>query len=193
MKIGDIDHKMPETVDDGIPYVSPRDFHPDNRIDFDGAKRIAKSDYLRLATKIKPDLGDLIYPRYGTIGENRLVTVQRDFLASYSCAVVKVLHGFVDAKYQYFFSISDFCRAQARAAENKTTQANVGISSIQQFVVPLPPLAEQHRIVAKVDELMILCDRLQAGLETGGATRGRLLDALLHDVLNMETEIAEVA
>ena len=49
--------------------------------------------------------------------------------------------------------------------------------------VPLPPLAEQHRIVAKVDELMTLCDQLEANLATGDDTRRRLLDALLHGVL----------
>ena len=48
---------------------------------------------------------------------------------------------------------------------------------------PLPPLAEQHRIVAKVDELMALCDRLEASLATGNDTKQRLLDALLHEAL----------
>ena len=48
---------------------------------------------------------------------------------------------------------------------------------------PLPPLAEQHRIVAKVNELMALCDRLEASLATADTTRARLLEALLHEAL----------
>jgi type I restriction enzyme, S subunit len=48
---------------------------------------------------------------------------------------------------------------------------------------PLPPLAEQHRIVAKVDELMALCDQLEVGLTYTTATRRRLLDALLAEAL----------
>ena len=43
---------------------------------------------------------------------------------------------------------------------NKTTQPNVGLKSIQQFLFPLPPLAEQHRIVAKIEELLPLCEQL---------------------------------
>jgi type I restriction enzyme, S subunit len=184
IKIGDIDHKMPETVSNGIPYVSPRDFYPNNVIDFNGAKGISRSDYDRLSAKIKPDKGDLIYPRYGTIGENRLVMEQREFLASYSCAVIKTMKSFIDAKYQYIFSISSHCREQAKAAENKTTQANVGIASIQQYIVPLPPLAEQHRIVTKVDELMAICDQLKSRLTAANQLQQKLADVVIEQAIN---------
>ena len=52
---------------------------------------------------------------------------------------------------------------------------------------PLPPLAEQHRIVAKVDELMALCDRLEASLQQADDKRARLLDALLAEALESAT------
>ena len=58
---------------------------------------------------------------------------------------------------------------------------NVGL--IEQTPIPLPPLAEQYRIVAKVDELMTLCDRLEASLTSSHDTRRRLLDALLAEAL----------
>ena len=50
--------------------------------------------------------------------------------------------------------------------------------------VPLPPLAEQHRIVAKIDELMAVCDRLEASLAAGEETRGRLVEAVLYEALH---------
>ena len=49
--------------------------------------------------------------------------------------------------------------------------------------VAVPPLAEQRRIVARVDELMALCDRLETGLGTADDTRSRLLESILRDVL----------
>jgi type I restriction enzyme S subunit len=60
---------------------------------------------------------------------------------------------------------------------------NVNLTEFGALAFPLPPLAEQHRIVAKVDELMDLCDRLEASLIDASATRRRLLDALLAEAL----------
>lgn len=59
--------------------------------------------------------------------------------------------------------------------------------------VPIPPLAEQHRIVAKVDELMALCDQLEASLSRRETTRSRLLNALLHEALAPADVTAEAA
>ena len=179
MKIGDIDHKMPSETKEGVPYVSPRDFYGANEIDFDGAKKISYSDYVALASKIRPELGDLIYPRYGTIGIVRQVTEEREFLASYSCAVIKVLRGYVDPDYQYLFSVSLCAKVQAVSATNKTTQPNVGLKSIQEYLFPLPPLTEQFRIVARVEELMQLCDALVAKGRLEAAQHARLVSTLL--------------
>jgi type I restriction enzyme S subunit len=60
---------------------------------------------------------------------------------------------------------------------------NVNLTEFGALTFPLPPLAEQHRIVAKVDELMALCDRLEKNLNTAGSTRRRLFDALLAEAL----------
>jgi type I restriction enzyme, S subunit len=56
------------------------------------------------------------------------------------------------------------------------------------ITVPLPPPAEQQRIVAKVDELMAVCDRLEANLTAADKTRHRLLDVLLAGALRPTVE-----
>jgi len=48
---------------------------------------------------------------------------------------------------------------------------------------PLPPLAEQHRIVEKVDELMALCDELEGRINTNTTNSRQLLEATLHEAL----------
>ena len=68
-----------------------------------------------------------------------------------------------------------------------------GISrkDVDRFVFPLPPLAEQHRIVGKVDELMALCDELEARLTTTAATRRQLLEATLVEALSGHCQLQQ--
>ena len=68
---------------------------------------------------------------------------------------------------------------------------SLSVGKIRSISLPLPPLTEQRRIIAKVDELMALCDRLQASLDAGKKTRSRVLDALLHQALKPAVEMIE--
>ena len=61
------------------------------------------------------------------------------------------------------------------------------------YLFPLPPLDEQHRIVAKVDELMALCDRLEASLTNDDKTRRHLINALLDGSLQPDSNHRELA
>lgn len=79
---------------------------------------------------------------------------------------------------------SKFVRLQIRSlAKTAVGLWKVSQDQIGSVVLPLPPLAEQQRIVAKVDELMALCDRLEAQLTTTQNESRRLLEALLHEAL----------
>lgn len=77
--------------------------------------------------------------------------------------------------------------ARAYMAENATgaqeTMPKINQGMLVNLPIPLPPVAEQHRIVAKVDELMTLCDQLEASLIEGEQTRSKLLEAVLHEAL----------
>jgi type I restriction enzyme S subunit len=76
--------------------------------------------------------------------------------------------------------------------ENLTnsTHGHFAMGDFEQKLICIPPFAEQHRIVAKVDALMTLCDQLEASLTTTATTRSKLLNALLHEALEPATETA---
>jgi len=57
------------------------------------------------------------------------------------------------------------------------------MATIRDIDIAVPPLAEQQRIVAKVDELMRWCDALEARLTAAQTTAATLLDATLHQIL----------
>lgn len=82
------------------------------------------------------------------------------------------------SRYLATFLTSPSARAQLRGAQ-RGIKNSLGLEDIRNLLVPLPPLAEQHRIVARVDELLALCGRLEGSLESGTAQRRRCCEALL--------------
>jgi type I restriction enzyme S subunit len=70
------------------------------------------------------------------------------------------------------------------ASGTSLSMKNVSRAVIYGLLIPLPPLAEQQRIVTRVDELMDLCDRLEKQLIEAGAKSSKLLEAVLHHALN---------
>jgi len=129
--------------------------------------------------------GDLLWNSTGTgtIGRVvRLLDPPENLVCDSHVTVVRCLE--VDPDYVRTWLRSDhvYARIEDRAA-GSTNQVELTAQMAINQVVPLPPLAEQHRIVAKVDELMSLCDRLEASLVTADETRRRLLEALLAEAL----------
>jgi len=95
----------------------------------------------------------------------------------------------MDLRFVHLWCIAPFARhflsSNATGAQQTMPKINQGI--LRALPIPLPPLAEQHRIVAKVDALMALCDRLEAALTTTDTTRARLLESLLRETLAAES------
>ncbi len=59
------------------------------------------------------------------------------------------------------------------------SQVNITQEKLRSAPVPLPPLAEQHRIVAKVDELMAICDRLKEKIVLAGELERKMADVVV--------------
>jgi len=174
----DPDHNMPKAVETGVKFISSKDLNDEGIINFSrNIKLISEEDYSRLAKKFQPKRGDILFARIGArIGKPCIVDSDERFMISYSCCVIRPL--FVDIKYvNYFLKEASFLAI----AYQKTVGVGVpdlGMKMIKQFVVPLPPLAEQHRIVAKVDALMALCDALESQLKERAGVQGRLAGAV---------------
>ncbi|MGB7218161.1 MAG: restriction endonuclease subunit S [Vicinamibacterales bacterium] len=107
---------------------------------------------------------------------------------------VRVARELVAPAFIRFAGDTGLVRRQIEAA-CATTVGNWGISAsnLKEVRFPVPPLAEQRRIVAKVDELMAVCDRLEAQLEAGRVAQGALLEATLRDVLTAREQAPMIA
>ena len=76
------------------------------------------------------------------------------------------------------------CIDKWKQETSKLTVQNIKAGQLYGAVVPLPPLAEQHRIVEKVDELMAICDQLEAQITVTEQDSRRFLEAVLSEALS---------
>jgi type I restriction enzyme S subunit len=192
-KIGDIDHKMPKTKEGGLPYLSTGNIKADGKIDFNNAKTISREDFDRLALKIKPEKGDIIFPRYGTIGRNILIDFDKEFLVSYACAIIKNITKLMDPKFVLYYSLSPTIKKEIQRYTVQTTQANIGIASIELFVFPLCSKVEQHQMVKEIESRLSVCEKVEQSisesLEKAKALRQSILKKAFEGKLLSAAEI----
>ena len=143
--IGDADHWMPKTTSHGIPYVMTGDFCGINEIDFYNAKLISPVDFEKLSKKIKPEFGDILFARYASIGSVRYVNTTREFIVSYSCAILKS-NSFINSEYLFFLLQSGNVQNHLKQSINTGSQGNVGIESLNNLAMLFPEKAEQQKI-----------------------------------------------
>jgi len=82
-------------------------------------------------------------------------------------------------KYYFLYIYRDIRKQAAGGA-----QPNLNVGKIKNTLIPVPPLAEQKRIVKKVDRLMALCDVLEAMLTKSQSQADKLMDAIVHNLTN---------
>ena len=116
----------------------------------------------------------------------------RDFCVQRHIAILKPSQA-LDLRFLVWLLGSPLIYDQASRSTTGTAQPTIGLRPLRNFAVPLPPLTEQRRIVAKIDDLMALCDRLEANLASAADTRRNLLDALLAEALSPTESDARLA
>ena len=189
--IGDGDHgqiKPACYTDFGIPYIRVADlgwgtFEPN------GLVYIPESVHEHnLKSELRP--GDILIAKTGaTIGKCCIVpaSMPRANTTS-SVGKVTVNHDLILPKWIICYFLSGSFKEKMWAVSKKTAQPGFNIINLKKFVVPVPPIAEQHRIVAKVDELMALCDQLEQQQTHSIEAHRILVETLLGTLTRVEPQ-----
>jgi type I restriction enzyme S subunit len=180
--VTDGDHQPPPKVDEGVAFLTIGNITT-GRLDFSNCRFVPRDYFESLASYRTPKKHDILYTVVGaTYGRPALVETDRDFCVQRHIAIMKPANS-MELRFLVWLLASPLTYEQASQSTTGTAQPTIGLWPLRNFLSPVPPPAEQRRIVAKVDELMALCDRLEASLTAAADTRRRLLDALLAEAL----------
>jgi type I restriction enzyme S subunit len=171
-----------EFWDGNIPWISPKDMKTDyiNR----GQLSITKEGVEKSTCKlIKP--GSLLFVVRGMILAHSFPVALSKKSLTFN-QDMKALEFMIPEMGEFILRTLKALKPQILAKVQRSSHGTCRIEGkdYENLLIPLPPLAEQHRIVAKVDELMGLCDRLETQLTTTQTTSRQLLESLLHKALN---------
>ncbi|AEG00126.1 restriction endonuclease subunit S [Methylomonas methanica] len=129
-------------------------------------------------------IGTLIIAMYGqgkTRGQVSELMIEAG--TNQACAAVVCINK--DVSHRRFIKLF-FKKAyeELRSHSAGGAQPNLNLAKISNTVIPIPPLEEQYRIVAKVDELMALCDALKARIGNAQTTQLQLADAIVEQAVS---------
>ncbi len=147
-KVGDIDHYMPDSVDDGIPYLMTGDLQEKlSDVNLKRCKKVSFQDYEMLSSKIRVSKGDVIFARYATIGTVCFVDTEDNILVSYACLIIKPNSSLLYGEFLFYYLKSTAFLEEIKQYIKANTQANVGLDSVSKAKIALPSVHEQQKIV----------------------------------------------
>jgi type I restriction enzyme S subunit len=170
-----------EYVAQGVPWINTGHIEPAGTLSMELMHYITRKKFDSLRSgKVRP--GDLVYCLRGaTLGKTAIIT-QFDEGAVASSLVIIRLAVTVNPRFAYRFLTSPLGREQIFQFDNGSAQPNLSANNVKKYWMPLPPLAEQHRIVTKVDQLMALVDELERQQAASRENASKLLDAIVQEM-----------
>lgn len=180
--VTDGDHLPPPKSDHGVAFLTIGNVSS-GALSFANSRYVSQDYFDKITPYRKPELGDILYTVVGaSYGRPVLVETDQPFCVQRHIAILKPAAD-LQLRYLHLLLKSQFVYDQATASLTGTAQPTIPLRPLRNFLIPLPPLGMQHRIVAKVDELMALCDQLEAQLTTTQTDSRRLLEAVLETAL----------
>ncbi|MDY0055054.1 MAG: restriction endonuclease subunit S, partial [Methyloversatilis sp.] len=177
--VTDGEHATPQrTIDQSaVPLVTAKNVR-DGFLDYTNTDFVPRNVAEKCWRRCKPELNDILIVSVGaTLGRLAILNHHREMVIVRSVTLIRPC--LVDVAYLALALRSPYVQKSIWGSVKQSAQPCLYLTQSSALNIPIPPAAEQHRIVAKVDELMALCDRLKADLATARQRQATLADTLV--------------
>ena len=145
--INDGTHSTPRYLDDGIPFYSVENVTNNN---FSNTKFISKTEHDELAKRCRPEKGDILLTRIGSLGQTKLIDWEVNASIYVSLALLKVNDN-IDAGYLYRYTKSkQFIKdIENRSLINAVPQ-KINMGEICKVPIAVPPTKAEQTAIAQI-------------------------------------------
>ena len=158
LDVRDGTHDSPTYQISGVPFITSKNLI-DGKIDFDNIKYISQEDADFFNKRSKVNKGDILMAMIGSIGKPVLVDSDKAFAIKNVALLKKVPNTNLNMK--YVLLLLYYSEAIMKNQSLGGVQKFVSLTYLRKYVIPLPPIEEQQRIVDRVDELMEKIDEYE--------------------------------
>ena len=151
-------HDSPKYVPVGIPLVTSKNL-VNGVIDYSNVKCITQEDADKINARSMVDDDDILFAMIGSIGNPVLVKKDREFCIKNMALFKQFSNTDISMRYVYWFLF--YAQYKLKKEASGGVQSFISLSRFREYLMPLPPVAEQNRIVSKLEETLPLCERLK--------------------------------
>ena len=181
--VTDGDHQAPPKSDIGIPFFVISDI-ANGKLNFSNSRFVPREYYEKISFERKPQKGDLLFSVTGSYGIVVPVNTDDEFCFQRHIGLLKTLN---TSDYLLYLLKSDYIKEECDNLATGTAQKTVGLEILRSFLLPIPPLAEQHRIVAEIERWFSLIDQIEQSKDdletTVKQAKSKILDLAIHGKL----------
>jgi type I restriction enzyme S subunit len=172
-------HRTPPEFENGIPYVGMGDIDKNGGFDLGKARKVSPEVLNEHHSRYQLREGDFVFGKIGTIGKPFKLHPPFEYALSANVILVQPKSEHVDPSFLFSYMAGPIMEAKLTRDSRATTQAAFGILKARELSIPLPPLAEQRRIVAEVERRLSVAQEVESVLAASVARASRLRQSVL--------------
>lgn len=127
----------------------------------DGVHRVSKTVYNKRNLRATPETGDIIYAREAPAGNAAVINIDEKVCLGQRTVLIRPLKKYLLPQLLAFFIIAPSSKNRLVSTAVGSTATHVNLENIRPFEIPLPPFAEQKRIIIAIENWLALINRLE--------------------------------
>ena len=167
----------------GIPIIRTSNIR-ERKFRLEDLKYVSEDTYQFWSRRCFPESGDIMFTREAPMGEAAIIPLGAKYCLGQRTMLIRPMHEFIFNEYLLITLTEPHLLERSSDSAIGSTVKHLRVGAVEELNIPLPPLAEQHRIVSRVDALMAICDQLKSQIISGNQLQQKLADVVIEQAIN---------